>query len=439
MSQRSALLRLQRHLLLRRINQYPDAAALAKRLGVEELLPDYVGDRLTPELISDLNELAKPADEPVEASVDPADSSRVPAGSADDAAPSDEDDRPLPVPPVEKLQVLFALSAATDGRLGALMDDARSAVDELANGLLEADARSPDAGASMRQIIDEMDAAHGFIRVDGFTEDQQVLRMTSGPTPPRAASYDDDTIGQVVNRIADAKSWARPKLDPTLAAHPVVHVEARIYRAMVRGHAEFPVHIRTTIRFGAQRLANFKRFDRVLQPGQWPTYNAFWQSMKDTPIDVPQPRNNAAPDALAKVRDAARVLRTKTGELTPQWGLVGMFAEKVGFSPGADLYPKTYLFFVDRKPGLYLVNRKPASRQVLSYTLLERSECDLGVDDGCIQVAFEDDRIEVITTKSLYISGEGDDAEASGILAYMAVYLGWGAQTLLLVTNAAKK
>jgi hypothetical protein len=425
MSQRSALLLLQRHLLLRRINRFPDTEALAERLGVKDLLPSYADDRLGPELIDALNVLAKPSDD---ASGEP--------DHGDDG--SDDVERPIPVTPVEKLQVLFALSAATTGRLsGGLTDDERVAVDELANAMLEPDARSPQAGASMRRIIDEMDAARGFIRVDGFTEDQHVLRMKPGPMPPPSASDEVETVGDVVNSIADANNLARPALDPTVAAHPVVHVEARIYRATVRSHAELPVHIRTTIRFARQRLEDVDRFDRVLQPGHWPTYNAFWQSMKDVPIDAP-PENGVEADGLAKVRAAAKVLRTKTSELTPQWDLVGMFAEKVGFSRGADLYPKTFLFFVNRKPAPFVVDEMPARRRVLSYTLVDRSVCDLGVDDGCIQVGFEEDVIDVITTKSLYISGEGDDAEASGVLAYMAVYLGWGAQTLLLVANAAK-
>jgi hypothetical protein len=119
------------------------------------------------------------------------------------------------------------------------------------------------------------------------------------------------------------------------------------------------------------------------------------------------------------------------------WDSVGAYHERVGFVDGAvgvglvdkrDLYPDTYLYFS---------SDKDLDRSLLTYTLLPRQGAPLGVDDGCIEIKQVGTRIDVVTTKSLYVKNVGSDTELAGILAYMAAYSGWGANTLMLVSNAA--
>ena len=111
----------------------------------------------------------------------------------------------------------------------------------------------------------------------------------------------------------------------------------------------------------------------------------------------------------------------------PPWQVVGPFHEQVGFPNDQDLYPDTYLYF--------LVQIDAGARALLTYTLLDRSH-DLAVDDGCIEITEVNGGVDVVTTKSLYVSGAGNDVELAGILAYVAESSGWGTQTLALVANA---
>lgn len=110
------------------------------------------------------------------------------------------------------------------------------------------------------------------------------------------------------------------------------------------------------------------------------------------------------------------------------WKTVGTYEERVGFDATDNLYPRTFLYFAKRVLD---------DRSLLSYTLADRAGCELGVDDGCIELRVTAGGIDVVTTKSLYVKGTGADTEVGGILAYIAVYSGWGTQTLALVANAA--
>ena len=94
------------------------------------------------------------------------------------------------------------------------------------------------------------------------------------------------------------------------------------------------------------------------------------------------------------------------------------------------MFPDTFLYF-SRANGT-------TKQDLLTYTLLGRLP-PLRVDDGCIEVRKTAKGVDVITTKSLYVDGQGSRTELSGILAYMAAYSGWGANTLVLVSNAAKQ
>jgi hypothetical protein len=397
-------LELQQHLLLRRIDQQPNAAELKRQLHLSDLDGPEDHDRegstdgwdLDPDLIGSLVEIAAP--------------------------PGDSEE--LPVAPLEKLQLLVALSKLSPNGLTALPDDQRAAAELVASGLLEEGASDADA-ATMLEIIDAMDSEHGVIRVRGLTEDLHVAHVT-GPTAPPTELGKRDTIGDVIRNAAVAIGKQPPQLRRSLAEQSVVDVEARIYRALVNGQAEFPVHIRTTIRFPAEQAEDFPRFQRILEPDEWPNYNSFWQAMD--PIDK-QPRAGGAavPAAVLSATDGFNQSLPQFAAGWEKVGNVGTYEEKVGFSQGENLYQGTYLYFARR--GM-------KKRSLLSYTLVDRTGCELGVDDGCLELTISDDGIDVATSKSLYVSGAGEDSEVAGILAYMAVYLGWGGQTLALVEGA---
>ena len=94
-------------------------------------------------------------------------------------------------------------------------------------GLLSCSPRSTQLGPEEDVIV-----------VRGLDSELRLTRRT-GPITP-SEPFEVRTIGELFDGLP---------LQPALAEHPIVLVEAYIYQALVNGQAEYPVHLRTTLRF----------------------------------------------------------------------------------------------------------------------------------------------------------------------------------------------
>jgi hypothetical protein len=340
--------------------------------------------------------------------------------------------RPLPdgqlgiddVAPIETLHLLIRLARGPAGSLSALSaPQEKAAIEAVARSLLEREAQDdPKQIEMLLAAIDQLDKDQQVIRIPDLESGTPLQRRTD-PRPPLADSGTFDTVGDIFAKTPGLK------LVKALADHPVVDVETRIYKALVNGNAEFPVHLRTTIRFKNTTRA-VADFEPLLHPEKWPTFNSFWAAMNQVrpPSAGVGTLTQTEFDKVIEKSDEYSAFSTAA-----KWSPLGPFHEQVGFADPAvrnpatpDLYPDTYLHFV---------RNSNVDRALLTYTLLLRQSA-LGVDDGCIEIKRNGSGIDVITTKSLYVSGVGSDTELAGILAYLAAYCGWGANTLALVANA---
>ena len=266
------------------------------------------------------------------------------------AGPSDPDlggDQPRSdeVAPIEKLDVLIRL---LKGRVNSLTAEERTAVEDVAKTLLEPEFRDDSEQIDMLlQAIDQVGPDRQVIRTPDLEGDKTLGRIP-GPRAPRAGSTD------TVRDVLAAPEALR--LSTTLADHPVVDVDACIYKAMIGTEAEYPVHLRTTIRWDATNL-QLGNFDHLLEPEKWPKYNSFWAAMK--PVPVKAPLLGAQAGELTAEETAEQEV---TGEAGPYvthmtgigWESLGTYHERVGFDDGSvgagqvdtrDLYPETYLYF----------------------------------------------------------------------------------------------
>ena len=423
MSERLALMQLQIEL-----RASPDSAGARWRPGAGELgfgntllenrIPSSVSQARTGEQFFDaLHELSAPA------------------------APANKP-RPGEVAPIEKLDLLIRLSQRKMGRT----DDERLLMVAIAKTLLARAVRNDDKRLTeLIQAIGKVPKDRQVIRMPVLGADMGVVPI-EGRRPPWVAPK-LKTVTEVLRlkTLAPGSSYV-----PGLADHPVVVVDVCIYKAMVGNQAEFPVHLRTTISYGPKKaVADFKD---LFDPERWPDFNSFWAEMAkvtpplqagaNVPINTPPPKQT--PEEAAATRANPYIKHVES----IQWHSVGTFHEQVGFDNGQndggpnalaggnnpqgkrDLFPDTFLYF-SRANGT-------TKQDLLTYTLLGRLP-PLRVDDGCIEVRKTAKGVDVITTKSLYVDGQGARTELSGILAYMAAYSGWGANTLVLVSNAAKK
>lgn len=338
----------------------------------------------------------------------------------------DPSHKPLPdeVAPIEKLDLLIRLSKSKV----SLTPEQKLAVEAVATTLIDPEAADKSAQAMLLlNAIDQIPGNQQVIRIPDLEPGKQVPRSTR-PRAPRAGS------GGTVRDVLAVPGGLR--LAKGLIDHPVVDVDACIYKAMVGSEAEYPVHLRTTISVEKANL-QIDDFDPLFEPKEWPTYNSFWAAMDEITAKVP-PVGGAA-GAAGALTTEEEVISTADPYVEHVegigWESIGTFHEQVGFDNGLngkgakpDLYPDTYLYFSRCKSA--------PEWAVLTYTLLRRPGAPLGVDDGCIEIKPTGSRVDVITTKSLYVSGMGRDTELAGILAYLAAYCGWGANTLLLVSNA---
>jgi hypothetical protein len=316
------------------------------------------------------------------------------------------------VAPIEKLHLLIRLARGPAGALSALgAPQEKAAVEALALTLLEPEARTdPKQVQMLLAAIDQVGDDEQVIRIPDLESGTQLKRI-AGPTPPRLGTGQRNTVGDIFSKSPGLR------LLKSLAEHPVVDVEARIYKALVNGNAEFPVHLRTTIRF-TNTTKDVADFDPLLHPEKWPTFNSFWAAMNQVGP------GSTGVGALTQTEFDKVIEKSDAYDafsIAAQWSPLGPFHEQVGFKDPAarspatpDLYPDTYLHFV---------RNSSVDRALLTYTLLLR-QTSLGVDDGCIEIKRSGGGIDVITTKSLYVSGVGSDTELAGILAYLAAYCG---------------
>jgi hypothetical protein len=378
--------------------------------------PPLHGGRMSSQFVGALEELSRPP-EPL-----------VPARRR----PFDD------VAPIERLDLLIRL--ARDLKDGGLSNRVVSreelAIRAVARSLLERGARDDANVTMLLAAIDKVSKGNKqVIRIPDLEGAEHPQLMTR-PQVPRAARGSSRTVQDLL------ASPVSSRLVTGLADHPIVVVDTCIYKAMVGGEAEYPVHLRTTISYeGSGRVV--ANFQHVLEPEKWPTFNPFWLGMSKTPPAkgaFPVPLTPEAKEATSR----ANPYIAHVGKIG--WKSVGTFHELVGFDgPNAGgpqaangvgangeelgLFKQTYLYFSRAKSS-------PA-QEILTYTLLRRVAA-LRVDDGCIEIKQTDKGVDVITTKSLYVSGVGLNTELAGILAYLAAYSGWGTNTLVLVSNAVK-
>ncbi len=370
------------------------------------------------------------------------------------SAPPDGLDRQRPdeVAPIEKLALLIRLSKGKTSRTR----ERKLAVRTVAKTLLApADREEPEQLTMLLDAIDRVgEENQQVIRIPDLDGAKRLELMTR-PQGPRIASGSFGTVQDVLRAPAELRLAKGPadylrapaelRLAKGLADCPVVDVDTCIYKAIVDGQAEYVAHLRTTIRF-EHGTPTVGRFKALLEPELWPQFNRFWLGM--TKI-LPTASPKGAPAAPTTAQEAASTAVPYVKYVSSiGWKSLGMYLEQVGFNSGpkaagkagkagnvgkagqVGLYPDTYLFFSRGK--------RTKDRALMTYTLLRRLP-PLCVDDGCIEIKKTDKRVDVITTKSLYVSGVGSDTELAGILAYLAAYCGWGTNTLSLVYNAALK
>ncbi|MFQ5556375.1 MAG: hypothetical protein ACE5GB_02545 [Acidimicrobiales bacterium] len=255
--------------------------------------------------------------------------------------------------------------------------------------------------AALRAVITE--ATTGGAAPTGSLPDRDGLQAWLGAEPWRPVAHPSDDRPD----IAHIKQVMGARLHADIATRPAPTCATALVPTDVDDHGGgYAAYVTTRRSYLADGLTA-EDLAPYLDPTHWPCCSDFFQAM--IPVD---------PHGLPPARPPAPSLEDRA--LGAEWRHVGVFNERVGYAPGADLYPGTLLrFWLKRR-------RTPDGRSTLwlRYELVERT-AHIDVDEGDL-VATDQvrDRVSLSTTKLIKFASRSGTGEGQST-ADLACAMGW--------------